>query len=52
MDGFRAEVTLDGGCVELEVRRGGTPGLTVDGSPAAAVELPTDGARVRAVLVL
>lgn len=51
-DGFRAEVTLDGGCVELEVRRGGTPGLTVDGSPAAAVELPTDGARVRAVLVL
>lgn len=50
--GFRAEIETEGGCVELEVRRGGSPSLTVDGKPAAAIELPKDGARVRAELVL
>ena len=50
--GFRAEIETEGGCVELEVRRGSSPSLMVDGKPAAAIELPRDGAHVRAELVL
>ncbi len=51
-DGFRAEIETEGGRVELEVRRGGTPGLTVDGKPSDAISLPEDGGRVKAELAL
>ena len=49
-DGFTMEFETDGGCVELKVRRGGARGLEVDGRPADAIDLPTDGARIRAEL--
>lgn len=50
--GFAVEMEVNGGHVVLEVRRGGTAGLTVNGRPSDAVGLPEAGEDIRAEFVL
>lgn len=50
--GFHVEIHTDGGCLELDVRRGEKPGLTVDGRRCNTVPLPSDGAHMQVELLL
>ena len=50
--GFSAQITVGEALLELEVKRGGAPGLTLDGESAEFIPLPLEKGSHRAILII